>query len=185
MSITADILRGCKDLQGGINTFYVTNWVKYNRTQIVTTGQSLTTFPDTIVYSIEAENINFIETPSFEGGSIKWEQSFTFDMPKTIVSSELHTLMQRNFRLFYIDRIGNIRVLGLYNGLESQLTIETGTGHAELSGYRVSVSGLEDNSAYFVDSLPVIGVTPDVVDNYIFQDGNSFVFQDGNNYIFQ
>ena len=184
MSITADILRNCKDYLGGINTFYVCNWVKYSRTQIAVTGQTLTTFPSTVVYKVEADSINFTETPSFEGGSIKYDQSFTFEMPKTAVTSELHTLLQRNSRVFYIDRIGNIRVLGLYNGLEASTTNESGGDKASLNGYKLTVTGLEDNQAYFIDDLEALGIQLGDPFNFIFQDGNNYVFQDGNNYIF-
>jgi hypothetical protein len=183
MSITTDIARGCKDLQGGIDTFYICNWVNYSRTKIVTTGQVLTTFPSTVVYKIAAVNINFTEAPSIEGGSEKWDQSFTFDVPKTAVTSELFSLLKRNFRIFYVDRIGNTRVLGLKNGLTGVVSNESGTEKAGLNGYRVSGSGLENNQAYFVSDLAALGISFDYL-NAIFQDGNNKIFQDGNNKIY-
>ena len=45
--LTQNIHRGKKNLQGGVKTVYLFPFVKYNRTQVVTTGQLLTTFPAT------------------------------------------------------------------------------------------------------------------------------------------
>ena len=183
MSITANITRQCKDLLGGIEIFYIVPWYKYTRSQIVVTGQKLTTFPLQTVYSVAAENVSFTENATFEGGSEKWDQTFSFDLPKTEVTNELYKLLRQNIRIFYVDRLQNIRVLGLYNGLECQITNESGIEQSTLNGYRVSTTGLEDNQAYFMDALPVF-VAPTIPDNYIFQDGNNKIYQDGNNAIF-
>ena len=148
MGLTGNINRACKDYQGGISTFYVADWVKYSRTQIVTTGQELTTFPGTTFYKIEAENVTFNETLSLEGGAEKWEQTFSFDKPKTEVSNELYKLLRRDSRIIYIDRIGNRRILGLYNGMTSENN-NTASEKTSLSGYRITLTGLEDNQAYF------------------------------------
>ena len=52
-----------------------------------------------------------------------------------------------------------------------------------MNGYRITTKGLEDNQAYFMDSLPVF-IAPTIPDNKIFQDGNNAIFQNGNNAIF-
>ena len=181
--LTKDILKGCKDLQGGVNTFYVIPWQKYSRSQIILDGQSLVTYPTTIAFEVYSNTDSFTETSSFEGGAEKWDQTFTFDIPKTEVGSELYKLLRQNIVIFYVDRLNNIRVLGLYNGLECQITNETGTDKPSLNGYRVSCNGLEDNQAYFIDDLEDIGIVIGESLNYIFQDGNNKIFQDGNNAI--
>jgi hypothetical protein len=179
MGLTADITRSCKDFMGGVETLYVTDWVKYNRTQVVLTGQTVTTYPDVVLYKIEAENISFTETSSFDGGSEKWEQSINFDLPKSQVSNELYKLLKQDFRVFYVDRIGNIRVCGLWNGLTGQITGETGADKAGLNGYRFSANGTEDNQAYYINAITEVEAF-----NAIFQDGNNIIFQDGNNKIY-
>ena len=155
MGLTGNINRACKDYQGGISTFYVADWVKYSRTQIVTTGQFLTTFPTTTLYKVEAENVTFNETLSIEGGAEKWEQTFSFDKPKTEVSNELYKLLRKDSRVFYIDRIGNIRVLGLYNGLTSENN-NSASEKTSLTGFKITLKGLENNQSYYVDDLKII-----------------------------
>ena len=183
MSITKNIQRNCPEGLGGIKIFYIIPWYKYSRSQIVTTGQLLTTFPLSTAYSVAAESVSYTETSSFEGGAEKWEQSFNFDLPKTEVTNELYKLLKQNIRIFYEDRLGNLRVLGLYNGLESQITNKTDSEKGGLNGYSVVASGLEGNQAFFMDSLPVI-IAPIIADTAIFQDGNNYIYQDGNNKIF-
>ena len=104
MSLTENINRGCKDSLGGVDVFYICPWITYTRAQIVVTGQLLTTFPATTVYKVEAESVTFTENSSFEGGSEKWDQSFSFDIPKTAVGNELYKLLRQNIRIFYVDK---------------------------------------------------------------------------------
>ena len=148
MGLTGNIERSCKDYMGGIYTFYITDWVKYDRTQIITTGEVLTTFPGTVFYKVEAQNVTFNETSSFEGGAERWEQTFTFDKPKTEVTNELYKLLKQNSRVVYIDRIGNIRILGLWNGVTST-NINEATDKTSLTGYRITLSGSENNQAFY------------------------------------
>jgi len=186
MVIDENIQRGCSDSLGGISTFYLFQWQKYTRTQIVLNGQELVTFPATTIYKVDVQSVNFTETASFDGGSEKWDQSFTFDVPKTDVGSQLFELLKRNYRLIYTDNIGNTRILGLYNGLESKITNESGSDKASLNGYRVQMDGLENNQAYWIYSLTDVGFTVDAnPNNFVLQSGTNLIFQDNNNFIFQ
>jgi len=186
MVISENIQRGCKDGLGGVNTFYLFEWNKYNRSQIVLKDQELVSFPATIIYKVDVQSVNFTETASFEGGAEKWEQSFTFDVPKTKEGSQLFTLLKKNYRLIYTDNIGNTRILGLYNGLESKITNESATDKGGFNGYKVQMDGLEVNQAYWIDDLVSAGFTIDIdPNNFVLQNDNNFIFQDNNNFIFQ
>jgi len=186
MVIDENIQRGCSDSLGGVSTFYLFPWQKYTRTQIVLDGQKLITFPTTTIYKVDVQSVNFTETASFDGGSVKWDQSFTFDVPKTDVGSQLFELLKQNYRLIYTDNISNTRILGLYNGLESIITNESGADKASLNGYRVQMDGLEENQAYWIDSLTDVGFTVDLnPNNFVLQNDNNFILQDNNNFIFQ
>jgi hypothetical protein len=96
-------------------------------------------------------------------------------------------MVRGDWRAIYIDRIGNIRILGLYNGLDAQLSNETGADKSGFNGYKVTFTGKEDNQAYFIDDLAAVGfvvwVDPD--QNYVFEDGCDYIFEDGNNFIFE
>jgi hypothetical protein len=178
--ISNDILKLCKDLQGGIDTVYLFPYVKYNRKQITISGQKVTVFPSTDIYKVKSTSSSFNETTEFEGGAEFWNQSLTLQFPKTTVLSEIYKLTRAFYRAIYVDRIGNIRILGLWNGLEANITNETGSEKESLNGYRVTLTGKEDNQAYWIDNLNIISG----FDLKIFMDGNTAIFQDGNNYIY-
>ncbi len=181
-SITEHILRGCKDLQGGIGTVYLFPFVKYSRSQIVLTDQTLTTFPSTTIYDWYSNATNFSETTSFEGGSVVYDQNLTIQIPKTIVTSEVYKLVKQDYRVIFIDRLGNIRILGLFNGLECQITNETGQERADFNGYKVTFTGKEDNQAYFLDDLT--SFDPYTIYNFIYHDRTANIVMDnGDNFI--
>jgi len=183
MSITNNIERGCKTGLGGVNTFYLAPYIKYTRTQTTIVGQLLTVFPATSLFKVDAENVSFTETSSFEGGSEAWDQTFSFEFPRTAVGNELYTLLKRDYRVIYVDRNGNNRILGFKNGLESTNTNETGIGHADLSGYRVTMTGKEDNQAYFISDIEAIGFV--IGSNFVFEDSKNYTFEDDINFNFQ
>ena len=184
MSIIKHIRRDCKDLVGGVKTFYIMPFVKYSRSRILIDDQELTSYPLSTVFEVYSDTTNFSETSSFVGGATQWKQDFSFVIPKTAVGSELYKLLRQNIIVFYRDRIGNLRVLGLYNGLEAQITNETGQSKGDLNGYRVSLDGLEADQAYFVGDLDDINIIVGDVYNYIFQNADNFIFQDSKNFIF-
>ena len=184
MSITRDIKQICKSLHGGVDKFYIMPFNKYSRSRILVKDEELTSYPANTVYEVYSDTVNYSESSSFEGGATKWQQNFSFVIPKTEVSSEIYKLLRQNTIVFYVDRLNNIRVLGLYNGLEAQITNETGQEKADLNGYRIVLDGLEANQAYFVGDLDDINITIGDVYNYIFQNANNFIFQDSKNFIF-
>ena len=152
-SITKDINRICKDLQGGIDKVYLFPYVKYSRSQITTVEQTVTVFPASIVFDWVGINPTFNETTSIVGGDVAWSQSLSFEIPKMYATQEVFKLAEQYYRAIYIDKIGNIRILGLYNGLDSQITQESGSDKASLNGYKVTMTGKEDNQAYYLDNL--------------------------------
>ena len=184
--ISENIQRNCPDGLGGINTFYLFYWIKYSRSQIVLNKQKLVTFPTTRIYKVDAQSVNFTENSSFEGGAESWEQSFSFDVPKTNVGSQLFELLKQNYSLIYTDNLGNTRILGLYNGLESKISAESGADKSSMNGYKVQMDGLENNQSYWIDSITDAGfVIDENPNNFVTQNNNNFIFQNNNNFIFQ
>jgi hypothetical protein len=178
--LTKNIAKGCKDLQGGINKVYLFPYAKYSRSQITISGQKVTAFPSTDIYEVHSNASSFNENSEIEGGADFYNQTLTLQFPKTTVQSEIYKFTKALYRAIYIDRLGNIRILGLWNGLDASVTNETGTEKEALNGYRVTFTGKEDNQAYFLDNLNIVSG----FDLKIFMDGNTAIFQDGNNYIY-
>ena len=181
-NITSDIARPCKGL-GGINKIFLFPYVKYSRSQITIVDQEVTNFPVVPVYEVYSITPNFVETTEMEGGAVAWNQTFSIQIPKTMPTSQVYKFVKQNYRAVYVDWLGNIRILGLWNGLTASITNETGSDMSGFNGYRVEFSGKEDNQAYFFSNFYDI-LLPTEINNFVFQDGNNFVFQNNNNYIF-
>jgi len=183
--ITGNIEKQLKNLQGGVDKIYLFPYVKYSRSQIVLDNQFLDEFPSTTIFSIHSFVVNYTENTEVEGGDIAWNQSFTIELPRTQAGSEVYRFVKQDWRIIYVDRLGNIRILGLFNGLEAVVTNETGSDKAGFNGYKLTFTGKEDNQAYYLTDLEDVGFTIYDNNNYIFEDGCNFIFEDGTNYIFE
>jgi len=184
MGLTKGLGKRGKDLLGGVNKVYLFPYTKYSRSQITISGQYVTVFPATTVYDYHSTTTNYSESTEVEGGDIAFNQSFTLEFPKTEAVSEIYKLVKQNYRAIYIDYLGNIRILGLWNGLEATFENTTGSDKAGFNGYKINFTGKEDNQAYFIENLSDTGITIYSINNYVFQSGCNYVFQDGNNYIY-
>ena len=182
-SISGNIERIKKTLQGGVNKVYLFPYVKYSRSQIVINEQTLVSFPSTTVYDWHSINPNFNETTEVIGGDVAWNQTLSLEIPKMYAANEVYKLVKQYYRAIYIDRLGNIRILGLYNGLDAQITQETGTDKASLNGYRITLTGKEDGQSKYLTDLSDFTISKD--NNYEFINGCNYEFINGENYILQ
>ena len=178
--------RICKNLQGGIDAIYLFPFVKYSRSQIKTLGQKLVEFPTTFVYTYFSQVADFSENTSIERGNVTWTQTLNFELLKTYEGSEAYKLVNKDYRAIFIDRVGNIRIIGLYNGCEATVTDTTGSDKSSANSYQITITAKEDNQAYYIDALdPMFPI--DYEKNYIFNDvDKNFIFNGGalTNYIF-
>jgi hypothetical protein len=177
--------RICKNLQGGIDAIYLFPFVKYSRSQIKTLGQKLVQFPTTFIYTYFSQVSDFSENTSLERGNVTWTQTLNFELLKTYEGSEAYKLVNKDYRAIFIDRVGNIRILGLYNGCEATVTDTTGGDKSSANSYQITITAKEDNQAYYIDALdPMFPI--DYEKNYIFNDvDKNFIFNGGLiNYIF-
>ena len=178
--------RICKNLQGGIDAIYLFPFVKYSRSQIKTLGQKLVQFPTTFIYTYFSQVADFSESTNIERGNVTWTQTLNFELLKTYEGSEAYKLVNKDYRAIFIDRVGNIRILGLYNGCEATVTDTTGSDKSSANSYQITITAKEDNQAYYIDALdPMFPI--DYEKNYIFNDvDKNFIFNGGvlTNYIF-
>tara|TARA_R110000782_G_scaffold150690_1_gene243403 strand:+ start:15539 stop:16114 length:576 start_codon:yes stop_codon:yes gene_type:complete len=187
-SLTTNIAKLNKNNIGGVQKVYLFPFVNYSYSQITVLLQKLTVFPPTTAYEYYSTVTGYNETHEIEGGDVAFNQNFSLQFPITKPLSEIHTLVKQEYRAVYIDRLGNIRILGLYNGLTASIENTTGVNKEDMNGFTVSFSGKEDNQAYYIDDLGLTGISifdPYLnVNNYIFDNCNNYVFEDGVNYIF-
>ena len=152
-NITKAIGRSSKNNQGGVSKLYLFPYVKYSKSQNLTDGQEVTTFPATVAYLYEAENVSFTESTSVKNGGVEWTQKLSFTITKSDSSSEIYRLVKKDYSAVILDRNGNYRFIGMRNGSEVTINSVSGTGIGDLNGYNVSLTAREDNQAYYVPTF--------------------------------
>ena len=152
----------CKDFQGGIDKVYLFPYVKYGVSDITFGGsskvnnpdaQNITSFPSTTIYEYEAVNITFTENATITNGGIEWSQDLSFTLPRSFETLNAFKLMYQDYSAIILDRNGNYRIIGLWNG--GEVTINAGTGGEKnaMNGSTISLKAKEDNQAYFLNNF--------------------------------
>ncbi len=126
--------RECKSSVSGISKLYLFPFTKYSRSQIVRTGLTLTTFPDTIIYDFSGVDLGFTQDQQFENGSKFYNQNLNAKFIKIQIFDEFRKLLKKDYRAIVKDRNGNFRLLGAYNGLTTELNRDTGSSNAAFNG---------------------------------------------------
>ena len=152
----------CKNFQGGIDKLYLFPYVKYGVSDITFGGgtkvnnpdaQNITSFPNTTIYEYEAVNISFTENATITNGGIEWSQNLSFTLPRSFEALNAFKLMYQDYCAIILDRNGNYRLIGLWNG--GEVTINAGTGGEKnaMNGSTISLKAREDNQAYFLNNF--------------------------------
>tara|TARA_R110000803_G_scaffold37563_1_gene80941 strand:+ start:15349 stop:15957 length:609 start_codon:yes stop_codon:yes gene_type:complete len=180
----------CKTAQGGINKLYLFPFVEYGLSEVVIESEVITAIPRVNIYEFDVWGASYSESTDVKNGNIVYNQSLNFTVPTTSPYRQLFRLLKKDHCAVYIDRQGNTRIVGLWNGCQVSYSNKTGANKSDMNGYEISLSGMEDNQAYWISDLEglfeVISPTVDTedIEDYLFQDGDNFIFQDNDNYIF-
>jgi len=177
--LTNSIYRSAFDSLGGIKSLYLFPYVTHARSLITVSDQFLTDFPATNIFKVEGHSINFSEQPGEDSGSIKFTQNLSFTIPKSNQASEVWKLLKQNYRAIYVDNLGNIRILGLRNGMKVSYKMDTGTELVDLNGYSVTLQAVEENQAYYIDDLSDVGFTIDLSE-MLAQENGCLLLQENN-----
>ena len=152
----------CKNFQGGVDKVYLFPYVKYGVSDITFGGgskvnnpnaQNITSFPSTTIYEYEAVNISYTENATITSGGIEWAQDLSFTLPRSFEALNAFKLMYQDYCAIILDRNGNYRLIGLWNG--GEVTINAGTGGEKnaMNGSTISLKAREDNQAYFLSNF--------------------------------
>ncbi len=181
--------RKCKDSIGGVNKIWLLKYIKYRRSQIVTDGNYLVSFPDSFIYQFDSlESPNFSETQQTDNGGKFFDQSISlaFNTTDFFDVEEYESLF---FRILVKDQNGVFRILGLYNGMESSnISYTTGGAKNERNGIKIDFNGREEKAAFFITNLDDAGFIDNGTDETFFftwQDGSPIFLQNNDNLIFQ
>ena len=157
--IDSGYTRKCKNSLGGISELFLFPYVEYSRSQIVTNGNVLTTFPTTSIYKF-AFNGNPApnEPQEVDAGGKFYNQSISIDLQYKNDAFQLQKLLNKDYRIIFKDRNGIYHIFGLFNGLEAdQLNYTTGNSKNDLNGFKIDFSGKEEKGSFFINDLESAG----------------------------
>ena len=186
-NINGGLNKAYKTNQGGVHKVYLFPFVKYSRSDVSFDGQTIDSFPLTTVYGYEATNIAISESSKTETRGSSWSTSLSFDIPQTNAAIELFKLLKRDYCAITLDRLGNYRLLGIWNGGETSINAGSGSDKNSMNGSSVKIEFKEDNQAYFISDFGANFTIFDSqigINNFIFDDCTNYIFEDGTNYIF-
>ena len=161
-------LEVCKDSVGGLKNVYFVNYgemgaITYDSTDTDVIDAVAGT-PDAYKYELKGastftQNIN----SSRENGTTFFEQVLELTFKKLTVKDhkELKLMAYGRPNVIVEDNNGNFFLAGLEHGCDvTGGTIVTGAAMGDLSGYTLTLTGMEKVPANFLgDSLPLIGFT--------------------------
>lgn len=153
-------LKPCKDTVGGIKNIYFVNYgdftgIVYNATDtdvIDDLAASFNAYKYEVHFSSSfTQNIQ----SSMENGTTAFEQVLEVTLPKLTKEDhkELKLVSFGHPHVIVEDQNGNFFVAGLLNGMSvTGGTIVTGLNMGDLSGYTLTLSGMEKVPANFLDT---------------------------------
>lgn len=160
--------RKCKDNLGGVKAVWLLRWQPYTRSQIVTSGNFLVSFPETFIFKFESltmPNANEVQQEN-EGGKF-FEQSLSMTF-KAENAREFDTLIKNDWRVAFQDSNGLYRIFGLYNGMQcGNVDFKTGGGKSDLNGYTFTLTAQEEKQSLFIESLQDTGLIEEGFDYYL------------------
>lgn len=162
-------LEPCKDSVGGLKNIYISNFdaIPYDAITFAGTDGEISAIsgtPDAYKYELRG-NSTFDQNivSSRENGTTTYEQVLTLTLKKLTPKThkELKLLVSGRPKVFVEDNNGNIFLAGAEFGMDVTAgTIVSGGAMGDLSGYTLTLNGMESAPAEFLDdTLSVIGVT--------------------------
>jgi hypothetical protein len=123
----------------------------------------ITTFPTTQIYLYEGQGKEATESLQQDGG---YSQEIKIRLIKQdlLTAGVLNQLVKNKVRALVQDRLGRLRLYGCINGLDVSLNATTGGSKVDFNGYELTMEGLEEFKAPFVQSLESTGLTDRTVD---------------------
>jgi len=161
-NISLGRLKPCKDSVGGIKAVYFINYeditdLSFSSTDtdvietLGATGSEVSAYKyDVHFASSLTQNIQ----ASMENGTVAYEQVLELSMPRLSKedNKEIKILAYGSPHVIVEDQNNNLFVAGLVNGMEVTAgTIVTGTAMSDMSGYTLTLTGMERQPANFCE----------------------------------
>jgi len=147
----------CKDSVGGIKEIWLAGYVSYslNVIQGYKDG-TITSFPDTQMFRFYGKN-KIVKEKLNDLGTYDVEIQMELINQDYLSAALLDDLTKKRVIALVIDRMGNNRLYGLFNGLDIDLESESGGSRFDFNGYRLVLTGKESYGTPSIAAFPGSG----------------------------
>ena len=189
-SITKGRTEPCNDNIGGILNVYLFDFVNYRNFQIVTSENTLVTYPATTVFKYElradGNSFNSDLQESDEGNSYLQSVSLILKVLRTN-HYEVTSLINKRIGCIIESRLGHFYIMGLRNGcVVKSINAQTGGARTDFNGYNIDLEGKEVNDLFYIDDLSSTGFTIGGGETFfILQENGDFILQENGDKIIQ
>ena len=160
-SLTAGRSVPCKSAFGGIKEVRFADFGSIKSITIDGTGEATIVpegSPKYFSYKVKGNSsLETTVTSSRENGTTFYTQTLTLTLPflDAKTNAELYQLAITRPNMIVVDYYGNSFLCGLENGMElTGGTIVTGAAAGDLSGFTVTMEGMEQNAPWFLAAVP-------------------------------
>lgn len=155
----------CKNSLGGIRRVYFMDYKYYPpiRIELNEEKTELISFPVTIIYEFEQRADGSFDQNLTNDEGVIYEQTLEVPLKKDSVTTlrEIRLLSRKELRVIIEDSLGNLFLMGLYNGVNiTDYTRETGGSKSDFNGYNLKMEARENMPAPFLRSLEGTGFIP-------------------------
>ena len=157
LAILTNYSNGCRDNQGGVLKFYVTEWENIDQATYAEASGVVTTINLNVgkkfwQYEQELNTANYteVQTPNRQNGTNFVDQTFNASFLKRSAANSymLRALAEKNLAIITVDQTGTMFLLGRKNGLSLDPSTSTsGTAMGDGSKYDVIFKGQEPTLA--------------------------------------
>lgn len=143
----------CTNNHGGVSELYIFEYVNHARYLVNVTNNILNKFPDTTIYSLNANQVSFSENADTEDGGSVYSQNGSFQLKKVLPTDNYKVFLEKDWSIIVKDNNGFYRLIGLETGLKIKFNKEIGTNLNDFNGFKFSFDTKEENTAPFLNDL--------------------------------
>lgn len=150
--LTKGRLRACKKQIGGVKTLRLIRNADYDPDSYVIEDGVLVSFPETVFYEWEGDDIEMNETFTEQDG---YAQEVVLTVPKQELDAlqRILTILDNNILLIVESRLGAFKMVGLGSGVEIKVEGTTGAAKGDFNGYTITFNGQTDTEPPFIENF--------------------------------
>jgi len=146
----------CKTTLGKIKHAYIFEFVKYNRSQIKSSGMSLTAFPETLIYKFDVEG-DFTQNSSDDQGSYFFDQTVNLKLSEVYDILDVHNFLKTDWRIIVETYNNELLIFGVRNGMTAKVSNQSGASKSDFNGFSLAFTGKEEKTALLISSFEDLG----------------------------